>query len=159
MVDWIRTIAIGGAIAAQGCVLEETEDTGGNGVDDDDTGADDPDDGDTGNDAPADESASHTSEVDTDDGDDDDASAQRIPLECIAPVHDGCDLLRERDDACESGGTDVGYGSACEELVAGLFPHTAACCDALVEFMTCVAALPCDGTGCTLDPDSACSED
>ncbi len=147
---WFRTIAIGGAIATQGCVLELPE------VDDDDDDAGDESfDGD-GDDTPADESASHTSEVDTDEGDD--PVAERLPLECVAPIEAGCELLRARDLACDGEGTDVGYGSDCEQLVELLFPRTAACCTALVEFMTCVSALPCDGTGCALDPDNACAE-
>lgn len=154
MADWIRTIALGGAIAAHGCVLEQIEPSEDDGVDD---GGQYDDDEDTGDDAPADESASYTTVVDTDGGDD--TPAERLPVECVAPIHDGCDRLRERDEACENEGTDVGYGTACEELVANLFPPTAECCSAVVEFMTCTAALSCDDAGCTFDPERRCSPD
>jgi hypothetical protein len=146
MVDWIRTIAIGGAIAAQGCVLEEgVLDDGRH--DDDDDGEDD-----EGDDAPADESASYTSAAE-DEESSDDSAPERIPTECGPSLDDACEALRDRTGECM--GDEAEFG--CDE-VSTWFPQTSECCTALAEFMACVVAAPCDddAPGCLLDPDGDC---
>jgi hypothetical protein len=142
MLEWIRTIAIGGAITAQGCVLDEG----------DDGRHDDDDDDDEGDDAPADESASYTSAAD-DEESSDDSAPERIPTECGPVLDDACQALHDRNRECM--GDDAEF--SCDEVLTW-FPQTSECCTALADFMACVVAAPCDddATGCLLDPDGEC---
>ena len=131
----IRAFAVGGAIAAASCVVEEDE------IDVDETAAHQDDEG--MDDAPADESASHTTAVESETGDDEPPAMRRRP-ECDQPITDACAAYADREVECDTPPDDRIDCLA----VLDLLPQTAACCIDLAALLECVVAAPCGPNDC-----------